>query len=40
LGALRLFPEGKKENKIEEGKIKESIEVMAMKLGKVNWRIV
>ena len=34
------FLGGKKENKIEEEKIKGRVEVMAMRLGKMNWRIM
>jgi hypothetical protein len=37
---LRLVPGGKKENKILENKSKRSKGLMAMKLGKMNWRIM
>jgi hypothetical protein len=37
---MKLFLGGKKENEIEEVKIKGRIEVMAMRSGKMNWRII
>jgi hypothetical protein len=37
---VRLFLGGKKESRMEEEKIKGCIEVMAMRLGKINWRIM